>query len=301
MTTVGADSRIWKCIRQMVIALGCTVAMDAGAADAPPLGGIPAPGHVLASSAVLTAGGPFAATDPPAAAAAQSTRAAPRIGCGPSGVALQVLGSGGPELQDKRASTSYLIWRDGVPRVLIDSGGGSALRFGESGATMSDLDVILLTHLHVDHTADLTALVKSSFFEERRRSLPVYGPDGNKTFPSTTRFIKTLFAAPNGTYRYLGDFVTPGAADSYLLEAHNVVPAEHEIRQIYEARRNAHFGNTGSPWRCAGNCLSSGVGQCQHRREATRARASDVANAGPRVRVARRDPLELQRHCDVCR
>jgi ribonuclease BN (tRNA processing enzyme) len=176
----------------MVIALGCGVAMDAGAADAPRLGG-----------------------------------------CGSSGVALQVLGSGGPELQDKRASTSYLIWRAGVARVLVDSGGGSALRFGESGALMSDLDVILLTHLHVDHTADLTALVKSSFFEERRRTLPVYGPDGNQSFPSTTRFIKTLFASPNGAYQYLSDFVTPAAADTYLLEAHDVVPGVHEVRQIY--------------------------------------------------------------------
>jgi ribonuclease BN (tRNA processing enzyme) len=155
--------------------------------------------------------------------------------CGASGVALQVLGSGGPELQDKRASTSYLIWRNGVPRVLVDSGGGSALRFGESGATMSDIDVILLTHLHIDHTADLTALVKSSFFEERHRALPVYGPEGNTLFPSTTRFIKILFADPNGAYRYLVDFVTPGAADSYLLEAHNVIPGPHEVRQIYES------------------------------------------------------------------
>ena len=47
-------------------------------------------------------------------------------GCGAHGVAVQVLGSGGPELQDKRACSSYLIWRDGVPRVLVDSGGGSA-------------------------------------------------------------------------------------------------------------------------------------------------------------------------------
>jgi ribonuclease BN (tRNA processing enzyme) len=161
--------------------------------------------------------------------------AASPMGCGSSGVALQVLGSGGPELQDKRASTSYLIWRDGVPRVLVDSGGGSALRFGESGATMSDIDVILLTHLHVDHTADLTALVKSSFFEERHRPLPLYGPQGNRNFPSTTGFIRTLFAGPNGAYRYLSDFVTAGAADPYLLTAHNVIPGPHEVRLIYES------------------------------------------------------------------
>src|SRR5262249_8442383 len=30
--------------------------------------------------------------------------------CGSSGLAVQVLGSGGPETQDRRASTGYLIW-----------------------------------------------------------------------------------------------------------------------------------------------------------------------------------------------
>jgi ribonuclease BN (tRNA processing enzyme) len=106
---------------------------------------------------------------------------------------------------------------------------------------MSDLDVILLTHLHVDHTADLTALVKSSFFEERHRTLPVYGPDGNRIFPSTTRFIKTLFGSPNGAYPYLSDFVTPGAADSYLLEAHDVDPGAQDVRQIYLAQGTRIF------------------------------------------------------------
>jgi hypothetical protein len=67
--------------------------------------------------------------------------------CGAEGVAVQVLGSGGPELQDKRASSSYLVWQGGQARVLVDAGGGSALRFGESGAKMSQLDVILFTPL----------------------------------------------------------------------------------------------------------------------------------------------------------
>ena len=113
--------------------------------------------------------------------------------CGGEGVAVQVLGSGGPELQDKRASTSYLVWQDGQARVLVDAGGGSALRFGESGATMSQLDAILFTHFHIDHSADFPALIFSSWFEERDRSLPVYGPAGNSVFPSTVR----AFPAPS--------------------------------------------------------------------------------------------------------
>src|SRR6516162_4146919 len=102
--------------------------------------------------------------------------------CGGEGVAVQVLGSGGPELQDKRASSSYLIWQDGQARVLLDTGSGSSLRFGESGAKMSQLDVILFTHFHVDHSADFPALIFSSWFEDRDRALPIYGPPGNGVF-----------------------------------------------------------------------------------------------------------------------
>ena len=49
-----------------------------------------------------------------------------RTTCNGHGVQMQVLGSGGPELEDKRASSSYLVWQDGRPRVLVDAGGGSA-------------------------------------------------------------------------------------------------------------------------------------------------------------------------------
>jgi len=143
--------------------------------------------------------------------------------CGRRGVALQVLGSGGPELQDKRASSSYLVWQDGRARVLIDAGGGSALRFGESGAQMSQLDVILFTHFHVDHSADFSALVKSSWFEDRSRSLPVYGPSGNDFMPSTAEFVADFFGEPRGAYRYLSELLVPGEQSSYKLQPHNVV------------------------------------------------------------------------------
>lgn len=154
--------------------------------------------------------------------------------CTGKGVELQVLGSGGPEMQTKRASTSYLIWRDGKVRVLVDSGGGSALRFGQSGAVMADLDVVLFTHLHADHSADFPALVKSSYFEERSRPLPVFGPAGNRYFPATTAFVKAMLGADAGAYRYLGGYLKAGGGD-YLIEPHDVVPKEHGIEEVYQA------------------------------------------------------------------
>ena len=145
--------------------------------------------------------------------------------CGAAGVAVQVLGSGGPESQDKRASTSYLIWENGNARVIVDAGGGSALRFGESGAQMSQVDVFLFSHFHVDHSSDFPALIFSSWFEDRNRPLPIFGPSGNKSMPSTTEFVRDLFSDPHGAYRYLSDFVDPKADGSYKLQPHDVAPS----------------------------------------------------------------------------
>jgi ribonuclease BN (tRNA processing enzyme) len=149
--------------------------------------------------------------------------------CGATGLALQVLGSGGPELQDKRASTSYLIWDRGTARVIVDAGGGSALRFGESGAQMSQVDVVLFSHFHVDHSGDFPALVFSSWFEDRKRPLPVYGPPGNDFMPSTTEFVGDLFREPHGAWRYLSELVEPGAAGTYKLEPHDVVAGSKPV------------------------------------------------------------------------
>jgi ribonuclease BN (tRNA processing enzyme) len=175
--------------------------------------------------------------------------------CGSHGVAVQVLGSGGPELQDKRASSSYLVWQDGRARALVDAGGGSALRFGESGAQMSQLDVIFFTHFHVDHSGDFSALVKSSWFEDRKRPLPVYGPEGNDFMPSTTEFVADFFGDQHGAYRYLSELLEPGEEGSYKLQPHNVTGSEKPIPVFRDgdlaaqAVRVIHGGVPALAWR----------------------------------------------------
>ena len=159
--------------------------------------------------------------------------------CGSQGVAVQVLGSGGPELQDKRASSSYLVWESGQPRILIDAGGGSALRFGESAAQMSKLDVILFTHFHVDHSGDFAALIKSSWFEDRKRPLPIYGPPGNDFMPSTTEFVPDLFGDKHGAYRYLSELLVPGQGGSYLMQPHNVVASSTPVAVFHSGDLSA--------------------------------------------------------------
>lgn len=148
-----------------------------------------------------------------------------------SKVTLQVLGSGGPESGDMRASSGYLIWINGKSRILIDFGGGASLRFEEVAAHIEDLDVILLTHLHVDHTADLPALLKSSFFTNASGKLHIFGPDKNNFMPSTKSFIKRLFDDDDGAWQYLGDHLDGSAR--LQLKAHNIILSKKE-KVIYK-------------------------------------------------------------------
>jgi ribonuclease BN (tRNA processing enzyme) len=148
---------------------------------------------------------------------------------------VQVLGSGGPEMQDKRASTSYLIWDRGKARVIVDAGGGSALRFGESGAQISQLDVFLFSHFHIDHSGDFPALVFSSWFGDRTRPLPIYGPSGNQYMPSTTEFVHDLFSDPHGAWRYLSDMVEPNPQGTYQLQPHDVAPSSVPVLVLRNA------------------------------------------------------------------
>jgi ribonuclease BN (tRNA processing enzyme) len=148
------------------------------------------------------------------AAAAQS--------CGDEqGVVLQVLGSGGPVADDGRASSSYLVWIDGVARVLIDAGGGTFLRFGEAGARFEALDFVGLSHFHTDHSADFPALLKSGSFSERKRPLHVAGPGANGQFPGLKDWLQRMLDSESGAYAYLSGFLD-GTRGQAMLVAREV-------------------------------------------------------------------------------
>ena len=130
------------------------------------------------------------------------------------GVELLVLGSGGPGAEG-RASSSYVLFVAGTPRILIDAGPGSFARLGEAHVDLETLDVVLLTHLHVDHAAELPGIVKARAVATAHPiHFDVFGPDGHPaqgdlpSFPSTRRFMDILFG-PDGAFAYLKDFAAP--------------------------------------------------------------------------------------------
>jgi ribonuclease BN (tRNA processing enzyme) len=129
-------------------------------------------------------------------------------------LSLVVLGSGGPGATG-RAGSSYLVLVDGTPRILVDAGPGSFARLGEAKLSLAKVDVVLLTHLHVDHAGELPGLFKARAVSSNGPiRFQVFGPDGHRgsggdaSYPSTTRFIDLLFGR-DGAFGYLRDFSAP--------------------------------------------------------------------------------------------
>ncbi|MDH3532399.1 MAG: MBL fold metallo-hydrolase [Gammaproteobacteria bacterium] len=159
--------------------------------------------------------------------------AAQTTACPPAaGVALQVLGSGGPVADDARASSGYIVWVDGKSRVLIDAGGGTFLRFGEAAARFVDLDFVGLSHFHTDHSVDFAGLLKSGYFTDRERALRVAGPDGAGPFPGLQTYLNSLLNADSGAYGYLAGYLD-GSRGLAKLEPIEVVADDAEAVTVF--------------------------------------------------------------------
>jgi ribonuclease BN (tRNA processing enzyme) len=136
-------------------------------------------------------------------------------------VSVQVLGSGGPELDDGRSSSAYIVWVEQSAKILIDAGSGSSIQFGAAGASFTSLEAILLSHLHTDHAVDLPSFIKGGYFTNRTDDLLVLGPDGNNVMPSTEAYVLSY---------------TEKGQDDYTVFSHSVANAS--LHKPFERRVN---------------------------------------------------------------
>ncbi len=131
-----------------------------------------------------------------------------------SDFAVMVLGSGGPvATKSGRAGSSLLIFVEGKPVLVIDTGSGSFKSLALSGAKLTNVHHFLYTHLHIDHTSDMSAMVKSFFFHRLGAGmlLPAainfYGPDSNvPAYDSMSDYVDGHYNAATGVERYLHGF-----------------------------------------------------------------------------------------------
>ncbi len=88
---------------------------------------------------------------------------------------LQFLGTGpGSPVRGKFYSSCLL--RHDSSMVLVDAGEPCSQRLAGLGVSSADIDAVLLTHAHSDHTAGLPMLLQSAWLAPRSRALPIYLP-----------------------------------------------------------------------------------------------------------------------------
>jgi len=151
--------------------------------------------------------------------------------CTGNPVAVQVLGSGAPGFVKDRANTSYLLWVGNQAKILVDAGGGAYVRFGQAQAKFSDLSMILVSHLHPDHSSDLPGVLWSGR-NSRNDTLPIVGPSGNDAAPALNDFITRLFDPKSGSWEVLSSVVAPGPG--VKLDARVVDVTKQEPTTVYD-------------------------------------------------------------------
>lgn len=123
---------------------------------------------------------------------------------------LKILGSGTATPSLERSSPSYLL-ETGWGRILIDIGPSVVRRLLECGYTVNDVDLIVLTHFHPDHTVDLATFLFASNYGDvtRKKPLLLVGGKGLERFfhnyvrlyrwLSPTGYELTITSLPSGT------------------------------------------------------------------------------------------------------
>ncbi len=159
---------------------------------------------------------------------------------------LTLIGTqGGPGVTVQRAGESSLLTVRGK-HYLIDAGIGASRRLAEAKVPLANLNVIFLTHLHNDHTADLPGLL--ALYSGRQHALEIIGPPRTADFVAGVRGILSIneeIRAEQG-----GQSVSDAEA---MYKARDVQPglvySDENVKVT--AKENAHFhfeaGSKASP------------------------------------------------------
>jgi ribonuclease Z len=98
-----------------------------------------------------------------------------------SKIKIHFLGTSAQIPSPRRNHTSILLSYNGE-NILVDCGEGTQTQFRKAHLNPGDVNKILITHIHGDHTFGLPGLLSTLSFSEYKQDLHIYGPKGIKEF-----------------------------------------------------------------------------------------------------------------------
>ncbi len=164
---------------------------------------------------------------------------------------LQFLGTGpGSPVRGKFFSSCLLS--HGAALVLVDAGEPCSQRLVEAGAPVAEIDAVLLTHGHSDHTAGFPMLLQSAWLAPRRKALPVYLP--RELVQPLEAWLRAVYLPPSLLGFELSFHCWVAGSASTLAAGVEVTPFRtthlESLRQIIEPEASDKFEIFGLEIRC---------------------------------------------------
>ncbi|MBN1236813.1 MAG: MBL fold metallo-hydrolase [Methanotrichaceae archaeon] len=137
---------------------------------------------------------------------------------------VTMLGTGVGIPQPGRSQAAILMESDQL--LLLDCGAGTLLRLDQLGASLEDLDTVVLTHLHLDHVSDLMALANARYLADMP-GLQVFGPEGTDVYFKIAKSVYPNLEEMDVAVRELlpMDSITLNGFDIFAEEARHSVTA----------------------------------------------------------------------------
>ena len=115
------------------------------------------------------------------------------------------LGTNSGPLPNPQRSEPANLLQSGGKNILVDVGEGAPWQLSKLGIPLGDVDTIIISHLHFDHTSGLFAFLSLRYQGYFTSTVTIYGP------PGTKRMVDALNAAmlpmtemPSGMWSLMG-------------------------------------------------------------------------------------------------
>lgn len=144
--------------------------------------------------------------------------------------------AGGPVITVERSQSANLL-ELGDMLILVDVGSGTVERLAELGHRPLDIDMVFISHLHMDHYGGLHALIGLRWMLHSPVPLTVYGP------PGTSEMVSGIVASLEPQARIgfgFGEDDEPPSASVKVIEINDGAELQIGAMKV-RAAANTHF------------------------------------------------------------